>query len=250
MSSAVKKIIETKSFEEIVKHLSANTLILFDVDNTLIEACQHFGSVQWGEDYQQKLIQEGQSPDQANRLLHEFWIQKILPVIPMRLVDEKIPAMMEFIRQKGHFILGLTARHPDEACYTHPQLSQFGISFDHLYPNQQIELQHPAVYEQGILFCGVQNKKSETLKNFITKNNLAPQRVIFVDDKVSQIEDVKRGLDPFDMDYIGIRLSATDVRVQSYDPRIAEIQAKFLPHFLSDEEAHQLLLQHEGKRLW
>lgn len=40
-------IIETTYISEVVKHLSPDTLIIFDIDNTLMEPVQEMGSDQW-----------------------------------------------------------------------------------------------------------------------------------------------------------------------------------------------------------
>lgn len=234
------KLIEAESLEEIIKHLSYNSLVFCDLDNTLIMANQHFGSVQWGDHYINKLIETGESPQRAEEYVHHLWMT-ILPSLPMRLVDPDAPQIIQNIRNSGIQVLGLTARFPYEAPYTHPQLQKFGIQFDHPYSDHEIPVDYPALYEKGILFSGTRNKKSEVLINFLKRFHLFPKKIIFIDDKWSHVKDLESALAPFNIEFVGIRLSKADKHVNEYDPLIAEIQMDLFPNFISDEEALQLL---------
>src|ERR1700730_17206948 len=81
-SLLIGKIIETDLFEEVINHLSPNTIVFCDLDNTLIEASQQFGSVQWGDNYRRKLIDSGESSEKAEEIVHNLWL-KMLPIIEM-----------------------------------------------------------------------------------------------------------------------------------------------------------------------
>ena len=95
------KIIETDLFEEVINHLSPNTIIFCDLDNTLIEANQQFGSVQWGDNHKRKLIELGHSPKAAEEILRNLWLE-ILPIMPMRLVDiERLQELCKIYNKKN-----------------------------------------------------------------------------------------------------------------------------------------------------
>ena len=239
------KIIETDLFEEVVNHLSPDTILFCDLDNTLIEASQQFGSVQWGDNYRRELIDSGESSEKAEEIVHDLWL-KMLPIIKMRLVDVEAPKIIQKLQQNGCIVLGLTARYQEEAPYTHPQLDQVGIYFDKRYPDQEIVLNNSVLYEKGILFCGTHNKKSEALITFLKQLNLFPQKIIFLDDKLSHIQDLENSLAPSNIDYIGIRFSKADKRVREYDSTLADIQSKLFPPFITDEEAYQLFLSEQN----
>lgn len=234
------KIIETDIFEEVINHLSPNTIVFCDLDNTLIEANQQFGSVQWGDNHKRKLIELGHSPKDAEEILRTLWLE-ILPIMPMRLVDVEAPRIIQNLQQKECVVLGLTARYPEDSPNTHPQLDRFRIHFDKQYPDQEIFLKDSALYEKGILFCGTHNKKSEVLIAFLKQLNLSPKKIILIDDKLSHIQDLENILPSFNIDYVGIRFSKADKRVSEYNSIIADIQWKLFPPFITDEEAHQLL---------
>lgn len=236
------KLIETEKLDEIFNHLSLDTLVISDIDNTLIETDQHLGSVQWGENLISKLIASGESPEKAHRSIHDHWLA-ILPNANMRLIDEKTPSIFHQIRQKGVTLMGLTARHPLEASFTHPQLHKVGLHFDYQDGNshETFPLNHAATYDKGILFCGIRNKKSDVLLSYLDKKNYKPKRVIFIDDKWDHVIDLEKALTAHHIDYVGIRLSKTDKRVKEYHDTIADIQWKSFPSIISDEEAYKLL---------
>lgn len=237
-SLVMGKIIEADTFEEILQHLSPQTIVLCDLDNTLIEASQHLGSVQWGDHYKKKLIEAGETAEKAEEMMEQFWL-KMLPTVPMRLVDAEAPKIIENMQQKGTLVLGLTARYSEEAPYTHPQLNQFGIHFNQFF-EKEINLKAPLLYEKGILFSGT-HKKSEALLAFLKQLPQLPQKIIFIDDKYRHIQDLENALASFQLDYVGIRFSKTDERIHAFNPLIAEIQEEFFPEFITDEEALQIL---------
>lgn len=237
-TSSTTKIIETSSFEEVFDHLSPETILFCDLDNTIMEVTQHFGSVQWGDNHKEKLINSGESSEKAEEILHNLWFG-ILPHISMQLVDEQIPQIIQSIQKMGHFVLGLTARYPKEAWYTHPHLNRFQINFDKFFPDQHIPLESPILYENGILFCGTQIKKSDALMAFLQLHNLTPKKIIFIDDKLHHVQDLEAPLTSANIEYVGIRYSKCDQRVKDYDEKIANIQWKLFPTFISDKDAEK-----------
>lgn len=235
-----EKIIETDCFHEIQNHITENTAIFFDLDNTLVEPVQHFGSVQWGENYEKRMLDSGKTLNEVEAILQPYWNQ-LLPDLSMRLVDQTAPNIIRELQQKGHLVLGLTARHVMDAIYTHPLLDQYGIKFESKYADQEISMAHPAMFEKGVLFTGIRNSKGESLIAFLKQINHFPQRVLFVDDKLNHVQSLEGPLAKLNIDYIGVRYSKADKRVQEFDPQIADLQMKFFPKFISDEEARQML---------
>lgn len=234
-------IIEAESIEEMVKHIShADTLVVCDLDNTLIETTIHFGSVQWGEDFIRKLVLGGKSQAEAEEEVKYRWFS-ILPHIPMRLIETKTPKVLQDIHQKGIPVFGLTARFPEEVSYTLQRLRQFDLNFNKNYLNCELSLKHAARFEEGILFCGTKNRKSDALLHFLQQNDLQPRKIIFVDDKLHHLEDLANSLTRTPIEYVGIRFSGSDKRVKGFNAALATIQEKFFPQFISDVMAQEIL---------
>jgi len=77
------------------------------------------------------------------------------------------------------------------------------------------------------------NKKSQYCILF-TKNSLQPKRVIFIDDKMSNIQDVVLPLKSRVLNALAYGCGA-DERVKAYDPEIADVQWKAFPRILTDK---------------
>lgn len=239
-----KKIIETDDLQDLHQHLTPETIVFFDLDNTLLEPCQHFGTVQWGEYYYKKLMDDGEPPESAEKIAQSMW-GKYLPNAELRLLDPQSPSVISQLRQKGHLVLALTARYPDEAYYTHPQLQRLGFEFDRRFGDQTVPLPFPALFENGVLFASTLNTKGSALIALLERVNLKPKKILFIDDKLSHVEDLESTLAPLDIDFVGIRYSKADNRVNSFDPQIADLQMELFPRFVSDEEAFELLMPSE-----
>ncbi|MBA3238761.1 MAG: DUF2608 domain-containing protein [Parachlamydiaceae bacterium] len=239
-SNRLGKIIETDCFDEIRSHITENTAIFFDLDNTLVEPVQHFGSVQWGEHFEKRLLETGKSLKEVEAFLQPYW-NGLLPDLSMRLLDQTAPNIIRELQQKGHLVLGLTARDPMDAIYTHPLLDQIGIRFESEYADQKISMSFPAIFERGVLFTGIHNSKGESLVALLKQINHFPQKVLFVDDKLNHVQSLEGPLAELNIDYIGVRYSKADKRVQEFDAQIADLQMQHFPKFISDEEAREML---------
>ncbi len=240
-SFSTKKIIETESFEEILEHLTPDTAIFCDLDNTLLESCQHFGTVQWFEHYEKKLLDEGKSPIETERFLQLLW-NELLPKMSVRLLDDTVPNLLRDLQMRGHLVLGLTARYPMDAEYTHLQLQRLGIQFDQRYSDHDMDLEHPAIFHKGIIYASSFNRKSAALLALLKQIDYYPPNLIFIDDKMSHVQDLELFVPPFNINYVGVRYGKADKRVKEYDPQIAQMQMKLFPEFISDEQAKQLLV--------
>ena len=188
-----------------------------------------------------KLVAGGETPEMAEQIAQGLWA-KYLPNAPLRLIDANSPSFICQLQSKGHVVLGLTARYPGEAFYTHPQLERLGFSFDRRFPDHALSLCAPAIFEKGVLFASALNTKGQALEALLQQLNLKPKKIIFVDDKIHHVENVQAASAQLDLDFLGIRYSSADKRVHAFDAQIAELQMQLFPRFVSDEEAFQMLV--------
>lgn len=239
------KMVETSSFSDIYQYIEdSETLIVSDLDNTIMESTRHLGSNQWGEYIIKKLLDDGDvnTYDEATIAAGPIW-RKIQAYIDVRPVEPTIPTIIKDLQERGIVVLGLTSRLPGDASYTREQLQSIDVSFETpLISSEYYEwfIQDHAIYEQGILYCSFKNFKSDVLSHFFNTINHQPKRIIFIDDKWSHIKDLEKAFQGTEIEYIGVRYSGADERVNSFDPEIAEIQLNALPEILSDEEAARL----------
>lgn len=245
------KILETDSMMSILDYVQENTLVVADLDNTLIESQNQLGSSQWGDYLGAIFTEPNRSFEEIDFLVAETWC-KVQPLIKIQCVDPQTPQVVNQVQEQGIVFMGLTARRPCEIDYTHKQLVSAKIMLSNIIEESCLEASLDSrkgiIYHQGVVYCTPINKKSYALKLFLGKSKLYPKRIIFIDDKLSHVKDVGQLVEDLGIDYIGIRFSRADERVQSFCPEIAKIQFDHLPQIISDDEAMQILkLQQEDK---
>jgi hypothetical protein len=99
------------------------------------------------------------------------------------------------------------------------------------------------IYKQGIIFVGHGIEKGPALIAYLKRLNKNPKRIVVIDDKLSNIENIAKTLEPLGIDFVGIRYSGVDDKVKAFNPKIADLQWEHFKRILSDEEALQLLTQ-------
>lgn len=242
-------IVESPKFAEIEKHLEKNktekVLIVCDIDNTLLRAGQQLGSVAWGDHTMAELVRKGISIQDAEEIEGILW-KAVQPFVKVQSVDPETPMILENIQNKGFLIFGLTARCPDEAGYTIKQLISIGIHLEKLktqftFESLNNEIKKP-LYTHGILFGTPYNKKSQILFNFLDENRIYPECMIFIDDKLSHVEDLSMACLERNIPFFGIRFSGADECVKAFNPQIADIQWKLFPTLISDKQAEKMLI--------
>ena len=215
MGTPSSLIVETASFQDVLDYIIPSTLILCDLDNTLIECSQYHGSIQWEEDYQKQQHELGETHEDSWIKAHNLWVET-LPIVSMRLVDEQIPDIIQKILVE-EIVLGLTARPPEVADITFTQLNQLGIHFDKRFISQSFILKDGTSFENGIIFCDRVNNKSEVLLKFLNHLDKLPNRIIFIDDKLGHVKDVESSLSSLCIDFVGIRYNKVDQRFKDQD---------------------------------
>lgn len=241
-------IVESSKFAELERHIvsdnSKKALIICDIDNTLLKATQQLGSVAWGDYKIAELINKGISKEDAEEIESILW-KTVQPHVKVQSVDPETPIILEEIQNKGFSVLGLTARCPQEADYTIEQLSSIGIYLgkSNLQLNFEscIKEEKKPCYTQGILFCTPFQKKSYALFQFLDANKINPESIIFVDDKLSHLEDLSRACIARGISFTGIRFSGADDDVRTFNHEISDIQWILFPTLISDNQAEEIL---------
>jgi hypothetical protein len=241
-------VTESSHFKDILSHIEGKepgkVLVVCDIDNTLIQAAQQLGSVACGEHIVHSLMEKGASKSQAEGVELILW-DILQPQIDIKPVDPNMLQVMEELKARGITVIGLTARHPGQIESTLHQLHLVGLDLSkhpHV-PASDISLEvfPTSKYQRGVIFGTTFHKKSDLLFRFLEKTSLNPETVIFVDDKLGHVIDMERSCHHRGVECIAIRFSGADEQMKRFDPAIAEIQWKALPHKIGDEEALQLL---------
>lgn len=239
------RIIETPHIADVIGLIDSDAWFLVDLDNTMFEAKQALGHVQHYYDELENRIQNGMARNQAVCDAYSVWenLQHACPVQPLE--DDFIPILHE-LQKRGVVVMGLTHRHPSSMSATISQVESLGFDFTVTAPQSEvlaISSDHPALYEGGILFCSNFNLKSDIFLDFAATIEKCPKKIVFIDDRKNNVEEVVSHLSQLGIECIGIHYTAADYVKQVYNRKHAQFQAKHLGKIMSNEAA-ALLIEH------
>lgn len=238
------------SFKEINwEILPPKTLVIFDVDETLITPADILlkpigGSFkEWG-----KL-----KPDEPDQF--QNYLSIMLASTNYVLVDNEAPNVIQSLSQKGMFAMGLTACSTGAVGVIESmeqwridQLNALGIDFSLFFDEEFIfselvaKTSRSPIFKNGILFTGDfqaahQSTKGQLFNVFLDLINWKPEQIVFIDDDKKHLEA---------MNPRGIPLQRYLIAKPSprLDEKIAQFQLQTLiesDKWISDKEAKKLL---------
>lgn len=236
-------VIETNDITQTLKHAVADSLYVFDLDNTLIEPPQHLGSDQWVTHMANRLISQGLTVQEAFEQVIPSWMA-IHERTEMQLVDPVIPDVLKHLKKKRISYIGLTKREPLISNKTLEQLDRLNIAFN---ATATLENEHifdhlkGTLYKKGVIFVAAGMDKGPSLLAYLKKLKKMPSQIVVIDDKMSHITNIESAVKPLGISFVGIRYGAVDEKVKAFNPQIADLQMEHFRKILSDEEALHLL---------
>lgn len=236
-SLLVGSIVETNRFDDILTYINQvsphKTIVVCDLDNTLIIPCELLGSVAWAEYLQHQLQSKGVSKKDSEVIEHILW-KTIQPHIEVKTVDPKTSEVINELKKRQIPILGLTARFPEDSWFTFAQLQSVDIDLSLQKDLPQVSLQLPlepyALYEKGVLFSTTINKKSAVFIKFLELHKMDLGCVIFLDDKLHHVEDVENACKKLGIECIGVRFSGADEYFKTFNSSKADLQWEIFPN--------------------
>ena len=241
------KIIEVKNFSEINEHIKPDTLIIYDIDNTLIHLAQSLGGDTWFQNHKTMLMNQGFTFEQALDLTLDKWI-RVQSVSATSLVENTAPAIISHYQEKGNSTMALTTRgfsmgrqtvrqlHGVNIDFESASLSKMPVSFNNLIRFTG----EPVIFYKGILFTAGSHKGA-ALFEFLNRINLQPTHILFINDKQQNIEEVEEYCTMHNVPFIGLRYGYLDASVESFNMNITRIQDHFFGKILSDIEALEVI---------
>jgi len=237
------EIHETSHFFDIEKYVNSETLLIFDIDDTLLIPSQTLGTDVWflHQFQQNKLDVSGDPLDKTLAL----W-EAIRHLTRIQVVETGAEQVVQKLQELGISMMGLTTQGLGLATRTVNQLRSLDFDLSKTAPRQEdcyFLNGHGVLYRKGILFTSGTNKGRALLKFWETAN-LHPKRVVFLNDKQTHLEEVESLLNEAGIPFIGLRYSFSDERIERFRPEIADIQLRYssFDRILSDAEAENILL--------
>ncbi len=243
------EILTTSDFsviEEIAEELDSNSLVLFDVDATLIVPKEAILKPEGKELFKQ--LTKGYKDrdlfrDIRMQALHSLVDNRSLPFI-QKLKERKIPALA-FTAAPAK-IRGVE----QPADWRVNELKRYGFDFSKTFSNCNfLELpknaseQHIPMFKSGVLFSSF-HPKGDILVIFLQMMDLHPKKVLFVDDEIEHVRSVVTSLEEHGIECIGIHYTAANNSSFELNAEQARFQVDyFAKHnvWLSDLDSQKLL---------
>ena len=216
--NAEAAIQEITTMPQILPYVNEQTLLVFDLDNTVIEPLQTLGSDQWFK----SLLANGNTVPQAIALWEQ--VQKVTKV---QAVESVTPQIIRHAQEQGLRVMALTARPSDLATVTERQLASVGVDFQKSPPAAHDlgnASQGATHYTNGIEYIGPSLSKGQALVEFLSRIGWKPQRVVFVDDLLKHNQTVNASLDQTGIENYEFRYGAADSKVQAFSTAVANME--------------------------
>lgn len=172
--------------------------ILFDIDDTLITLREPDLIFQTKEG----LRYFHQWFSRFSFVKREKILAKLFPYWDYQLIEEESVQVIEQIQERGHVVLACTAMSGYEVGGVHlgkwriDQLQEVGLCFGKRlssHYSSSFSVPHSPYslfFQEGIFFNGWDIPKGPCLEKFFSQLDHLPQKIFFIDDKLSQLESV------------------------------------------------------------
>lgn len=244
-SKLQSEIAEIASFKEVLPHITDDTLVLLDIDDTLMINVQMLGTDEWFHHRMNCFLKSGMSPSDAlEKAVAED--EAIQHISKMKIVEQGTETIIEALQEQKCVVMGLTTRGFGIAKPTIRQLLELKIDLAKSAPSPcdhyaEVE-EHGVLYKKGILFTGGTHR-GEALFQFCDAIGLRPKRIVFINDKATHLAQVDEVAKNRQVPFLGLRYGYSDVRKASFQLEIAECQFQHstFQRILTDEEAMGIL---------
>lgn len=242
------EIITTNDFGLIEKEagkLDENSLILFDVDATLIVPNDAILKPK-GKDLFKRLI--------ASHIDRDLF-REIRMKAPHALVDDRSISLVQKLQQDKIPVIAFTAAPSKVRGVEQPgvwrvdELQKYGFDFSPAFPNSNfLEMpkntnqQHFPLFKSGVLYSSF-HPKGDILIVFLQQLGLDPKKVIFIDDELEHVQSVIAALDEQGIPCIGIHYTAANEDSSELNLEQACFQINYFIEndvWLGDKESNKL----------
>ena len=255
MSSIIHSPATIKDIADTVKTADQNTLVVWDVDGVLLTGVDRiFHSENLHNGLVHKYIDYIANRYKLNEAQKELFISQFFLQRKAKLVDTKMLDIMHNLKHNNILSIALTycfvgtlGKIKSVADWRINELANLGIKFNYAFCKfDQIELktlpkvdEYYPLYKQGILFC-LQPNKGQVLKAFLEQRNWDPIKVIFIDDKIDNLESVQEEITMKNIEFIGLHYTGALDLPRAIDEKLVEFQYEYLMEhgeWLTDQKA-------------
>ena len=238
------EIVEVSRFDEIKSYVDKETLVLLDIDDTLLIPTQTLGTDVWFMDRLKNHAENGKSKEEAlDKALAEW--EAVRHLTNVKLVETTTDSVVRELQDHQIAVMGLTTQGLALATRTVNQLKSLSIDLVRTAPCEKehfIFNEQSILYRRGILFTSG-TPKGVALMKLLKKIDYHPKKIVFINDKKTHLMDVETTVLEHGIAFTGLRYNYSDDRVSHYNKQLADIQWKHstFESIISDSAALELL---------
>lgn len=215
------EIVELQSLETALVEIDQDTLVVLDIDNTVLMPTGILGSDQWYEYLVRKFeANKKLSSVEAQQKAEAVW-NLVQPAIKMKTVEENTAQIIGLMQQKGAHVVALTTRSTEILEVTREQLVEQEIDFSKSAPQADSSFLvdgKAVLYKDGVLYQDRFTDRGNVVIEFMNNATIAPKKIIYIDDLFSgviQVNDAFKTL-PTAVITIEYRYGATDEQMVAF----------------------------------
>lgn len=214
-------IYEQKLIEKVLDYNTKDkrTWFLFDVDNTILETKEsEIGGDQWFFGMLNYAAELKLPTQKALKILFPVYSCLQMTACLDFVEGQKTFDVLEKLHQENNKIFAVTAKGDVLINETVRRMDNLGVVFSCKDVTYASSLSRgEVIFYQGILSCCA-NNKGECLKLLLEwKKDSKPERIVFVDDKEKNVQDMEAALAAFpEIEFIGIRYAYLDAKVKAF----------------------------------
>lgn len=222
------EVYEIRNFEEIYNYIDQESLIILDIDDTLLIPSQMLGCDEWFIQRMNNQQKTGLSYKEAlNKTLFEW--ESIRSITEMNLVEDSISKIIQELQNNNFPIMCLTTQRFALGPRTSYQLKKHGIYIENTAPNKEniffMNQNLGVLFFEGILFTNGTHK-GKTFFKFCNLTNIHPKKIVFINDKKANLEEIEETSKELNIPFIGLRYGYSDEQRKNFSYEIAEIESK------------------------
>lgn len=218
-------VFKSDTITAITPYVHEGSLVIFDLDDTLIKTPELIGSDTWFTFLTEEQTKKGLTYNEA--------VEQVLPlyffvrnIVHVELVEPCAPAFIAHLRQQNIQVMALTSQSLPLIAKTTKEMDRLGIHFFITEASNNIfglSITHNAKFVNGILFSG-NNHKGDTLFQLLDLINAAPSNIIFIDDKESNVKKVESAVEAHGISFIGLHFTGADTWKNEFNQTLANKQ--------------------------
>lgn len=245
-------------FEEMLQNVDQQSLVLFDVDETLIVPKDLILNPYAKETWNRYVKETIENPEivPLGKYDGKYFIGQVFSKMEYEVVDPKIVEIIHSLQQRGIKTIAFT-RMPvgslgiissmEDWRIEHLKRHQFDFSgaFPHF---QEIKLNVlstgiPSLFKKGVL-CANKQDKGPVLTAFLEAIRWKPWQVLFIDNRLDYLQSVETALEGTGIEFIGFYYREIENRPLIVNEQLTKFQLMHLAktgEWLSDQEASAIL---------